>query len=64
MEVPFSRLQTDDPAFLQQVVADVSAHGIPLVVEMDVHVFAETGGVVVTGGLCVAECFQNGIRLD
>lgn len=41
VEVPLPGLQTDDPALLQQVVADVSADGIPFVVEVYVHVFTE-----------------------
>ena len=35
-----------------------------LEVALDVHVFAESGGVVVPGGLGVAEGLQHGIALE
>ena len=33
-------------------------------VEFHVHVFAETGGVVISIGLCVAKCFKDRIGLE
>lgn len=57
MEVPLSFLLEDDPALLQQVVLNVASNGVALEVEVDVHVLAETGWVVVAVRLGITESF-------
>lgn len=54
----------DHPRLLQQVIGHVSANGVALEVEIDVHVFSETRGIVIPIGLGVAERFQYRVRLD
>lgn len=64
VEVPLALLKAHHAALLQQVVADVAAHGVALVVEVYVHVFAEPRRVVVPVRLGVAERLQDRVRLD
>ena len=64
MEVPLSLLLLDNPRFLQQVVVDVTPDRVAFEVEMDVHVFAEAGRVVVSVCLRIAKRFQNCIGLQ
>lgn len=64
MEVPLAWLQADDSALLQEIVADVAADRVALVVEVDVHVLAEARRVVVAIRLRVTERLQNWIWLD
>ena len=49
---------------LQQVVVDVTTHGVALEVKIDVHVFTEAAGVVVPVRLGVAERLQDDVRAD
>lgn len=58
MEVPLPRHLTDDPGLFQEVVKDMSTFGRSFIVELDVHVFSKTAGVVVPVGLGVSKGFQ------
>ena len=63
MEVSLSLLLLDHPRLLQEIVVDVTTNGVPLEVEVDVHVLSKPRGVVIPIGLGVAERFQNIIGL-
>lgn len=64
MEVPFARLLVNNTRLFQQVIRDYSANRIRFIVKLNVHVLAETRRVVVSIGLGVAECLQNGVALN
>lgn len=64
MEIPFALLLLDDARLLQQVIGDHSAHWIGLMIELNVHVLAESARVVVAVRLGVAERLENGVTLD
>lgn len=63
MEVSLSLLLLDHPRLLQEIVVDVTTNGVPLEVEVDVHVLSKPRGVVIPIGLGVSECFQNVVGL-
>ena len=54
----------DDPRLLEEVLLDLRALDDALLVEDDVDVLAEAGGVVVADGLGVAEGLQDGVGLQ
>ena len=64
VEVPLPGLLQHDPRLLQQVVGDVAADRVVLKVEVDIHVLAEAGRVVVPVRLGVAERLQNRVGLN
>lgn len=64
VEISFTALLVYDSGFLQKVFVDVAADRVAFKVEMNVHVLAETGRIVVAVRLGVAERLQDRIRLD
>ena len=47
----------------QQIIVDVTTHGITFEVKINVHVFAKSGWIVITIGLSIPKSFQNVIWL-
>lgn len=64
VEVSLPWLLLHHTRLLQQIVGYDAAHRIGLVVELNVHVFAESAGVVVAIRLRIAERLQYRIALD
>lgn len=64
VEVAFSLLLINHSRFLKQIISHVATNGIPLKVEVDVHVLAEPRRIVISVGLCIAERLQYRVRLD
>jgi len=64
MEVSLPLLLLDYPGFLQEVVLNVSARWVTLEVKVDVHVFTESAGIVVSVRLGVAEGFHQLVGSD
>lgn len=64
MEIPFARLLLHHSRLLQEVVRYDATHRVSLVVELDVHVLAESAGVVVAICFGISECLQDSIALD
>ena len=53
--VPLLLHLVNQARFLQQILLDLRPLDAAALVEVDVDVFAETGGVVVSEGLCVSK---------
>lgn len=64
VEVSLSLLLFDDPGLLQEVIIDVPPCGIPLEVKIDVHVLAESTGIVISVRLGVTESFHDLVGPD
>lgn len=64
MKIALPFLLIDHPRLLQQIIGHVSAYGVALEVEIDVHVFSEARRVVVPVRLGVTERLQYRVRLD
>lgn len=64
MEIAFARLLKNDTTLLQEIIKNMPADRVALKIEMNVHVFAESGRIVVSHSLCVSKSLQDGIRLQ
>ena len=64
MRTSFIRALTDNPCSLQKVVRDVATCHSTFPVKMDLDELAESGAVVVSGRLCIAERFQDRVGVE
>lgn len=55
------RLFIAAPYLLKQIVVDMAANGVSFKIKVDIHVLAETAGVIITIGLGVPESLQDAV---
>lgn len=59
MIVPLVRALGYDSRLLQEILLDLGPFYHALLVEVNIDVFAETGGIVIPYGFCVAEGYNK-----
>ena len=54
----------DDSRFLEQVASDFGSSDIFGFIEINLHIFTEPTGVVVSGGFAITEGFKNRVATE